>query len=176
MALMLPLTDIVPPFLAAAAIAYAILAVRVARSTPHNPNNPINIFLFLMAGLVAGASFSYGATDANLYGIGRVLSFFSAGFAAIVFFMIYREYTVGRAGWLVILMLAIVPMATTGLALTNPLHEMIWTATETGAGLVFSEMTDHYWYNKIYAPFTYGLIAYSAFGLLVRLPTIAPRG
>ena len=51
MALMLPLTDIVPPFLAAAAIAYAILAVRVARSTPHNPNNPINIFLFLMAGL-----------------------------------------------------------------------------------------------------------------------------
>ena len=98
MGLMLPLTDIVPPFLAAAAIAYAILAVRVARSTPHNPSNPINIFLFLMAGLVAGAAFSYGATDANLYGIGRVLSFFSAGFAAIVFFMIYREYTVGRGG------------------------------------------------------------------------------
>jgi diguanylate cyclase (GGDEF)-like protein/PAS domain S-box-containing protein len=171
---MLPLTDIVPPFLAAAAIAYAILAVRVARSTPHNPSNPINIFLFLMAGLVAGAAFSYGATDANLYGIGRVLSFFSAGFAAIVFFMIYREYTVGRAGWLVILMLAIVPMATTGLALTNPMHEMIWSATATEAGLVFSDITDHYWYNKIYAPFTYGLIAYSAFGLVVRLPTIAP--
>ena len=171
---MLPLTDIVPPFLAVAAIAYAILAVRVARSTPHNPNNPVNLFLFLMAGLVAGAAFSYGATDANMYGIGRVLSFFSAGFAAVVFFMIFREYTVGRAGWLVILMLAVVPMATTGLALTNPIHEMIWAATETETGLVTSDITDHYWYNRIFAPFTYGLIAYSAFGLLVRLPTIAP--
>ena len=46
---MLPLTDIVPPFLAVAAIAYAILAVRVARSSAHNPNNPVSIFLFLMA-------------------------------------------------------------------------------------------------------------------------------
>ena len=171
---MLPLTDIVPPFLAVAAIAYAILAVRVARSSAHNPNNPVSIFLFLMAGLAVGAAFSYGATDPNFYGIGRVFSFFSAGFAAVVFFMIYREYTVGRAGWLVIMMLSIVPVATTALAMTNPLHNMIWAATQTSSGWMYSDITDHYWYNKIYAPFTYGLIAYSAFGLVARLPTIAP--
>ena len=171
---MLPLTDIVPPLLAVAAVAYAILAVRVARATPHNPNNPISLFLFLMAGLVTGAAFSYGATDQVMYGIGRVFSFTSAGFAAVVFFMIYREYTVGRQSWLIVMMMAVVPMATMGLALTNPMHNMIWTAFETEAGLHFSDITDHYWYNRIYAPFTYGLIAFSALGLLVRLPTIAP--
>jgi diguanylate cyclase (GGDEF)-like protein/PAS domain S-box-containing protein len=171
---MLPLTDIVPPFLAVAAVAYALLAARVARSSPHNPNNPVSIFLFLMAGLAVGAAFSYGASDPNMYGIGRVFSFFSAGFAAVVFYMIYRQYTVGRTGWVEIMMLSIVPVATTALALTNPMHNMIWLATETSGGWVFSDITDHYWYNKIYAPFTYGLIAYSAFGLIVRLPTIAP--
>ena len=170
---MLPLTTIVPPLLAVAAVAYAVLAVRVSRSAPHNPNNPVSFFLFLMAGLVAGAAFSYGATDPVMYGIGRVFSFTSAGFAAIVFYAIYREFTVGRPGWLVILMLAIVPIATTALALTNPMHNMIWTAFETKAGLYFSDITDHYWYNRVYAPFTYGLIAYSVLGLIVRLPTIA---
>jgi diguanylate cyclase (GGDEF)-like protein/PAS domain S-box-containing protein len=171
---MLPLTDIVPPFLAVAAIAYAGLAIRVTRSAPHNPNNIVSFFLFLMAGLVGGAAFSYGADDAVMYGIGRVLSFFSAGFAAIAFFVIYREYTVGRPSWLTILVLAIVPIATTGLALTNPMHNMIWTAVETEGGLQISNITDHYWYNKIYAPFTYGLIGYSVLALIARLPTIAP--
>jgi diguanylate cyclase (GGDEF)-like protein/PAS domain S-box-containing protein len=171
---MLPLTDIVPPFLAVTAIAYAGLAIRVARSAPHNPNNVVSFFLFLMAGMVGGAAFSYGATDTVLYGIGRVLTFFSAGFAAIVFFAIYREYTVGRPGWLIILMLAIIPMATTGLALTNSMHNMIWVAVETEAGLQFSDVTDHYWYNKVYAPFAYGLIGYTVIALIARLPSIAP--
>ena len=171
---MLPLTDIVPPFLAVAAIAYAGLAIRVARSAPHNPNNIVSFFLFLMAGLVGGSAFSYGADDAVMYGIGRVMSFFSAGFAAIAFFVIYREYTVGRPSWLTILVLAIIPMVTTGLALTNPLHEMIWTAVETEGGLQVSNVTDHYWYNRIFAPFTYGLIGYSVLALIARLPTIAP--
>lgn len=171
---MLPLTDIIPPFLAVTAIAYAGLAIRVARSAPHNPNNVVSFFLFLMAGLVGGAAFSYGATDLVLYGIGRVLTFFSAGFAAIVFFIIYREYTAGRPGWLLILALAIIPMATTILAMTNSLHHMIWSAVETEAGLQFSNVTDHAWYNNVYAPFAYGLIGFSALGLLVRLPSIAP--
>ena len=171
---MLPLTDIVPPFLAVAAIAYAGLAIRVARSAPHNPNNIVSFFLFLMAGLVGGSAFSYGADDAVMYGIGRVMSFFSAGFAAIAFFVIYREYTVGRPSWLTILVLAIIPMVTTGLALTNPLHEMIWTAVETEGGLQVSNVTEHYWYNRIFAPFTYGLIGYSVLALIARLPTIAP--
>ena len=171
---MLPLTDIVPPFLAVVALAYAALAVRVARLAPHNPNNVVSFFLFLLAGLVGGAAFSYGATNLTMYGIGRVLTFFSAGFVAVVFFIISREYTVGRPGWLTISVLAIIPMATTGLALTNPLHNMIWSAAETSAGLQFSNVTDHYWYTHVYAPFAYGLIGYSALAMIARLPSIAP--
>ncbi len=105
--------DICPPVLAVSAAAYASLAVRVARSTPQNPNNLVSFFLFLLAGMVAGSAFSYGATDATLYGIGRTLSFFSAGFVPIVFYLIYREFTVGRPHALLIVMLAIIPVATT---------------------------------------------------------------
>ncbi|MGB5690094.1 MAG: diguanylate cyclase, partial [Woeseiaceae bacterium] len=114
------------------------------------------------------------ATDSTLYGIGRTLTFFSAGFIPIVFYLIYREFTIGPPHPLVIVMLAIIPFATTGLALTNSYHNMIWMVTETGAGLQFSELLDQYWYRRIFAPFTYGLFAYSAIGLASRLPTIAP--
>ena len=171
---MLSLNPIVPSFLAVAAIAYAGLAARVARSAPHNPNNMVSFFLFLIAGMLAGAAFSYGTVDPVLYGIGRFLSFFSAGFIALVFYVIYREYTMGSPNWLIVMMLAVIPMVTAGLALTNPMHNAIWAIQETSNGPVFSDITDHYWYTRVYAPFTYGLIAYSALGLIARLPTIAP--
>ena len=74
---MLPTTLYMPAILAVSAAAYAILAVWVARSTPQNPNNVISFFLFLLAGMIAGSAFSYGATDVTLYGIGRTLTFFS---------------------------------------------------------------------------------------------------
>ena len=170
---MLSLTDILPPVLAVFSAAYAILAVRVARTTPQNSNNIVSFFLFLIGGMLAGSAFSYGATDATFYGIGRTLSFFSAGFIPIAFYLIYREFTVGQPHTITIVMLAIIPVATTILALTNSQHNMIWLVTETDAGLQFSEMLDHYWYRRIYAPFTYGLFAYSAIALLGRLPTIA---
>ena len=172
--IMLSLNPIVPSFLAVAAIAYAGLAARVARSAPHNPNNMVSFFLFLIAGMLAGAAFSYGTVDPVLYGIGRFLSFFSAGFIALVFYVIYREYTMGSPNWLIVMMLAVIPMVTAGLALTNPMHNAIWAIQETSNGPVFSDITDHYWYTRVYAPFTYGLIAYSALGLIARLPTIAP--
>ena len=171
---MLSLTQFLPPVLAFSACAYAALAVRVARTTPQNPNNLVSFFLFLIAGMVAGSAFSYGATDATLYGIGRTLSFFSAGFVSVVFYMIYREFTVGPPPAIFIIVLAIIPVSTTALALTNSQHQMIWMVTETAAGLEFSELLDHSWYRSFYAPFTYGLFAYSAFALLARLPTIAP--
>ena len=171
---MVSLTQIVPLVLAVSAVAYAALAARVARSTPQNPNNLMSFFLFLIAGMVAGSAFSYGATDATMYGIGRTLSFFSAGFVPIVFYLIYREFTVGRPHVLTIVMLAIIPIATTGLALTNSYHSIIWMVTETASGLQFSELLDHYWYRRVYAPFTYGLFAYSAIALASRLPTLAP--
>ena len=171
---MVSLTSILPPILAVSAVAYAVLAVRVARTTPENPNNLISIFLFLVAGMVSGSAFSYGATDANLYGIGRTLSFFSAGFIPVVFYLIYREFTVGRAHPILIAMLCTIPMATTVLALTNSMHHMIWQVTETPSGLMFSEMLDHPWYRQIYAPYTYGLFALSMLLMISRLPTIAP--
>jgi len=172
--IMLPTTLYMPAILAVSAAAYAILAVRVARSTPQNPNNMVSFFLFLLAGMIAGSAFSYGASDATLYGIGRTLTFFSAGFVPVAFYLIYREFTVGRPHALLIVVMAIVPVATTILALTNSQHHMIWTAVETPTGLQTSELLDHYWYRRIYAPFTYGLFGYSTFALLGRLPTIAP--
>jgi diguanylate cyclase (GGDEF)-like protein/PAS domain S-box-containing protein len=65
-------------------------------------------------------------------------------------------------------------MVSTGLALTNSMHNIIWVANETAAGLSYTDLTEHYWYNRIYAPFTYGLFAYSAIALIGRLPSIAP--
>ena len=170
---MLSLTDILPPVLAVFSAAYAFLAVRVARTTPQNSNNIVSFFLFLIGGMLAGSAFSYGATDATLYGIGRTLSFASAGFIPIVFYLIYREFTIGRPHTIIVVMLTIIPVVTTILALTNSQHSMIWMVTETKAGLQFSEMLDHNWYRRIYAPFTYGLFGYSAIALLSRLPTIA---
>jgi diguanylate cyclase (GGDEF)-like protein/PAS domain S-box-containing protein len=171
---MFSMTSYLPAILAVSAAAYAILAVWVARSTPQNPNNMVTFFLFLLAGMVAGSAFSYGATDATLYGIGRTLSFFSAGFVPIAFYLIYRGFTVGRPHPLLIVVMAIIPVATTILAMTNSQHHMIWMAVETPTGLQASEMLDHYWYKRIYAPFTYGLFGYSTIALIGRLPTIAP--
>ncbi len=162
-----------PPFLGVAAMAYAGLAMRVSRSGPQYANSMVSFLMLLFAGLIAGEAFSYGATDANLYSIGRVLSFFSAGFIPIVFYIVYREYTVGSPNTLVIAMLSIIPIATTGLALTNSMHHILWIVVETDAGLLFTDVTEHYWYNRVYAPFVYGLIGLSAIALTGRLSSIA---
>ncbi len=102
------------------------------------------------------------------------MSFFAAGFIPIVFYLVYREYTVGPPHPLVIVMLSIIPVATTALALTNSMHNILWTVVETETGLHFTDVTDHYWYNRVYAPFVYGLIGFSAIALAGRLPSIAP--
>ena len=108
--------SLVPVILAIAAAAYALLAARLARITVHNPNNLISFFMLLFAGMCAGSAFSYGATDAHLYGIGRVLAFSAAGFVPVVFYCIYREYTVGPPNALILLVLSIIPTMTVGLA------------------------------------------------------------
>lgn len=168
------LNPLITPFLAIVAVAYTVLAVRVSRSGPQYANSMVSFFLFLIAGMLAGSAFSYEAADATLYGIGRTLSFFSAGFIPVVFYIIYRDYTVGAPHAVFIAILCIIPMVTTGLALTNSMHNIIWVANETASGLSYSDVSDHYWYNRIYAPFTYGLFAYSALALIGRLPSIAP--
>ncbi len=163
-----------PPVLGVAAVAYAGLAVRVSRSGPQYSRSMISFLMYLLAGIVAGSAFSYAATDPLMYDIGRVLSYFSAGFLPIVFYIIYREYTAGSAGPLIIAMMSIIPIATTALALTNSMHSILWTVVQTADGLRFTDVTDHYWYNRVYAPFVYGLIGFSFLALVARLPTIAP--
>ena len=76
------LTSALPMILAVAATVYLGLAVYVSRSSPQSI---IGFFLFLLGIMVAGSAFSYGTSDPNLYGIGRVLSFFAAGFIPVAF-------------------------------------------------------------------------------------------
>ncbi|MCP4302180.1 MAG: diguanylate cyclase [Gammaproteobacteria bacterium] len=168
------LQQFLPPFLGVAAVAYAGLAARVSRAGPQYANSMVGFLMFLIAGLVAGAAFSYGATDPNWYSLGRGLSFFSAGFIPIICYMIYREYTVGAPNAIIIAMLSIIPVATTGLAMTNSMHEILWSVVETDAGLRITDVTEHYWYNRVYAPFVYGLLGFSGFALAGRLSSIAP--
>jgi hypothetical protein len=88
------LSPLITPFLVLGAVAYVALAVRVSRSGPQYANNMVSFFLLLIGGMLAGSSFSYEATGATLYGVGRTLSFSSAGFIPIVFYSIYRPQQV----------------------------------------------------------------------------------
>jgi len=164
---------ILPPAFGLAAALYLWLAVRVSRASADSSNSAISYFLFLIGSMVAGSAFAYDTTDANLYGIGRSLSFLSASFLPIVLYMIYREFTVGRPSALVLAVLSIVPVATTLLTMTNPLHHMIWTIVEEDGVRRFTDASEHIWFNRVHAPFAYGLFGYSIIALAGRLPTIA---
>ena len=161
---------ILPPVFGLTAALYWALAVYVSRSAP---NSIIAFFLFLIGMMVAGTAFSYGTVDANLYGIGRVLAFFAAGFMPVAFFSIYRLYTDGPASTLTIVVLSIIPIATTILTLTNSMHNMIWATVITDAGVHFTEVSESYWFSRIHAPFAYGLFGFSVVALASRLPSLA---
>ncbi len=162
-----------PTVFGLAAVLYLGLAVRVSHASVDSANSAISYFLFLIGIMVAGSAFAYNTTDANIYGIGRTLSFFSAGFLPIVLYVIYREFTVGRPGPLLLAALSIVPVATTLLTMTNSLHHMIWTAVEVDGVVRFTDANEHAWFNRVHAPFAYGLFGYSIIALAGRLPTIA---
>ncbi|MDH3533403.1 MAG: hypothetical protein OEO82_10775, partial [Gammaproteobacteria bacterium] len=162
------------PTFAIAAVMYLVLAIRVSRASGQHSNRIIGLFLLLVGALVAGSAFSYGTQDPTIFGIGRVLSYCAAAFVPVAFYAVYREYTNGAPHPIVIVMLSIIPVATTVLALTNSMHNMIWTMVETESGIRFSNATDHYWFNHVHAPYAYGLFAYSVIALAARLPTIAP--
>jgi diguanylate cyclase (GGDEF)-like protein/PAS domain S-box-containing protein len=164
---------ILPALFGFAAVLYLWLAVRVSRASAGLSNNVISYFLFLIGMMVAGSAFAYNTTDPNLYGIGRTLSFFSAGFLPLALYIIYREFTVGRPSALLVALLSIVPAATTILTITNPLHHMIWTMAEVDGIVRFTDASEHVWFNRIHAPYAYGLFGYSIISLAGRLPTIA---
>ena len=167
------LSLVLPTAFGFAAVIYLWLSVRVSRASAQSANNAISYFLFLIAAMIGGSAFSYGTTDGNMYGIGRTLSFFSAGFLPVVLYTIYREYTVGPPRPLVLAILWIIPVITSVLAVSNPLHNMIWTVVETADGARFTEANEHFWFNRVHAPFAYGLFGYSVVALMGRMPTIA---
>lgn len=165
------LESMIPAVLSLAALAYLSLAVYISRSSPHSI---IGMFLLLTGALVAGSAFSYGAQSANIYGIGRALAYCAASFIPVAFYAIYRQYTHRVPGPFLYALLSIVPITTTVLAITNSMHELIWTTTPTADGMRFSDRVDHYWLRNVHAPFVYGLFGYSALALATRLPSIAP--
>ena len=171
------MTEILPQYLpwvlGAAAVAYLVLAARVSRSS-QDATSVVGFFLFFIGVWLAGAAFSSGASDPRIYGIGRTLTFIGAGFIPMTFYTVYREYTVGAPNAMLLTILAIVPMVTVGLTMTNPFHHFIWAIVETQEGIRFTEITDHWWYNRVHAPYSYGLTAFAFIAMLVRLPTIAP--
>ncbi len=166
-ALEVPLT----PVFGLSAMLYLGLAVYVSRSSPQSI---IGFILFLIGVMIGGTAFSYGTTDAGLYGIGRVLTFFSAGFIPVAFYVVYCQYTTGPPKKIVIAVMSLIPIATTILALSNSMHSIIWAIVETESGVRFTDNTDHFWFNRVHAPFAYGLFGYSLLALAGRLSSIAP--
>lgn len=164
---------ILPAVFGFAAALYLWLAVRVSRASTQTSNNAIAYFLFLIGMMVAGNAFTTNTTDQNLFGIGRTLIFFSSGFSPVAFYCIYREFTVGRPHAFVLALLFAIPVASTLLAITNPLHHMIWTVTNVEGVIRFSDASSHAWFSRVHAPFSYGLYGISIFAMAGRLPSIA---
>lgn len=164
---------VLPGVFGLTAILYLWLSVRVARETAESSNNTISYFLFLIGTMVAGSAFAYGTADANIYGIGRTLTFFSAGFLPVVLYSIYREFTVGRPHALVLAALSVIPVISTGLAMTNPIHHIMWASVVVDGAIQFTDVNEHFWFNRVHAPFAYGLFGFSIIALTGRLPTIA---
>jgi len=164
---------VLPGMFGMAAILYLWLAVKVSRASIESSNSAISYFLFLIGIMIAGSAFSYGTADVNIYGIGRTLAFFSAGFLPVVLYGIYREFTVGKAHPIVMAMLSVIPVISTALAMTNPVHHMMWTSVVVDGTTRFTDVTEHLWFNRVHAPFAYGLFGFSVIALTGRLPTIA---
>ena len=167
------LDTILPAVFAAASVVYLWLAVRVSRASVDTSNSTISYFLFLIGMMTAGSAFAYNATDSYIYGIGRTLTFFSAGFLPVALYSIYREFTVGKASALLIAVLCIIPVVSTVLAMTNELHHLIWSIVEVDGAIRFTEPDEHFWFKRVHAPFAYGLFGFSLIAMAGRLPTIA---
>ncbi len=162
-----------PTIFTVAALLYLWLAARVQHDSAQAANLTIASFLFLIGAVLLGAALTYNATDQRLFAIGRVLSFFGAGFVPVALYSLYRDYTLGPPSRTVLLALSFIPATTTVLAITNPLHELLWTVVQTGDGLRFSEAMANPWFRFVHAPFAYLLFAYSIIALTGRLPEIA---
>jgi len=154
------------------ALLYIWLAVRVSRRTLPTESNSVSYFLFLLGTMLAGSAFAYASSHPSLYSAGFVLRFFAGGFLPVVLYLIYREYTVGPPSKLVLGALCVVPLMTTGLIVTNPFHQIIWSVVSENPAERFAA-SNHVWFKRVHAPFVYALTGYSILALAARLPTIA---
>lgn len=164
------LNAILPAVFGFASVLYVLLAVRVSRQSS---NSTVSYFLFLIGAMVAGSAFAYNATDPAIYGIGRVLTHFSAGFLPVAIYRVYREFTVGRPPLWLLLLLSVIPVISTALALTNELHHLIWSVAEVDGVLHFTGPENGVWLDRVHMPFAYGLFGFSLVAMAGRLPTIA---
>ena len=76
---------LIPPVFGLVAFLYLGLAAYVSRSSPQSI---IGFFLLLLGILVASTAFSHGTDDAYLFGIGRVLGYFSSSFIPVAFYAV----------------------------------------------------------------------------------------
>ena len=161
---------LVVPLIAFAALGYMALAIIVTR---YSPQSIVGYFLFLIAVMVTGNLLSHNTNDLTVFGIGRVLAYFGAGFLPVAFYAIYRQYTGAPQSRLLYLSLSVIPLATTILAMTNALHFLIWEPQYTESGLTILQRTDKAWFARVHAPFAYGLFGYTVIALASRLSSIA---
>lgn len=165
--------QLLPTLFMVAGLMYLWLAVRIARGSDRSQSRTISHFLFLIAILVGGSAFSYGTDDPGMYSIGRVMSLSAGCFLPVVLYLIYRQYTVGPPSRWLLAALCVVPVATTLLAVSNPLHGFLWSASRTPDGSGVTSIMDYAWFPRVYLPFVYGLFGYSMLALGSRLASIA---
>jgi len=165
--------QLLPTSFTVAGVMYLWLAVRLPRGTDRSQSRTISYFLFLIAVLVGGSAFSYGTDDPQVYAIGRVMTLSAGCFLPVVLYLIYRHYTVGPPSRWLLIALCAVPVATTVLAASNPLHGLLWSVVHTPDGSRFTSIIDHAWFTRVYLPFVYGLFGYSMLALGGRLVSIA---
>lgn len=167
------LDAILPAVFGLASVLYLWLAVRVSRAANEVSGNTISYFLFLIGTLTAGSAFAYNTSDPNIYGIGRVLTYFSSGFLPVALYIIYREFIGSKPHAFLLAVLSVIPVISVGLALTNEMHHMAWSIVEVDGVVRFTEPNEHLWFQRVHAPFAYGLFGYSLIAMAGRLPTIA---
>ncbi len=161
---------VTPALLGLASILYLALAVHLLRTSPQSL---IGLFVLLFGVVLAGPAFFYGTDEPVRYGIGRALTFIGTGFLPVVFYLLYREYTQEGFNRYVLFALCVVPGVTVIMAVTNTWHGLIWSARVVDGGLAFTDVNEHAWFNYVYAPYSYGLFAYTWIALASRLGAIA---
>lgn len=165
--------QILPVVFGAAAVIYLGMSAYASNNATDRDNTSISYLLLLIGVFIGGAALWYGASDMILFYVGRVLTLFAAGFMPVGFYLLYREYAGIRPSAALLAALSVIPMVTTGLAITNPWHGLVWDAVMTEGAIQFSHVREHTWFRLVSLPYAYSLFGYSLLALTGRLSSIA---